>query len=48
MKALRQISRRFGRSPGAQTRSAAFDCIAGTVSFGLDPLLAENVKPRTA
>ena len=36
--ASRQILRRFGRSAGARTRSAASDCIVRTVSFGPDPL----------
>ena len=38
MNAARQISRRFGRAMGARTRSASFDCIGRTVSFGPDPL----------
>ena len=38
MNATRQISRRYGRATGARTRSASFDCIGRTVSFGPDPL----------
>ena len=38
MNAARQISRRFGRTTGARTCSASFDCIVRTVSFGADPL----------
>ena len=38
MNAARQISRRFGRTTEAQTRSASADCIVRTVSFWPDPL----------
>ena len=38
MNAAQQISRRFGRTTGARTHSAASDCIVRTVSFGADPL----------
>ena len=38
MNAARQISRRFGRTAGARTRSALSDCIVRAVSFGPDPL----------
>ena len=41
MNAARQISRRFGRSTGARTRSAADYSIAATISVVPDPLEAD-------
>ena len=38
MNVAQQISRRFGLTTGARTRSAAFDCIAETVSVVPAPL----------
>ena len=44
MNVVRSISRRFGRTTGARTRSAASDCIVRTVSFGPGPRKPGGVR----
>ena len=48
MSAARQISRRFGRTTGARTRSAVSDCVVRTVLFGSDPLKTSENQENDA
>ena len=48
MNAARQISRRFGRTTGARTRSAADYSITATISVVPDPLETQKMVKYTA